>query len=186
MSETRVLVLVGSLRQASVNRQIAEAAATVARDGVNVEIFGGLGAIPFYNEDLESPAPATAQALRDAVEQADAVLFVTPEYNGTIPAVLKNAIDWVSRPYGAGAIKGKASAVISSSISPYGAKWAAADVVRSLGVAGAQVIGDVTLSLGPVGQLLGEQHPREVAEVRDQVGAVVEALANGARELIAA
>lgn len=186
MSETRVLVLVGSLRQASVNRQIAEAAATVSGDGVNVEIFGGLGDIPFYNEDLEAPAPATAQALRDAVEQADAVLFVTPEYNGTIPAVLKNAIDWVSRPYGAGAIKGKPSAVVSSSISPYGAKWAAADVVRSLGVAGATVLEESTLSLGPVGQLFGEQHPREVAEVRDQIGAVVDALVNAAGELLAA
>lgn len=186
MSETRVLVLVGSLRKASTNRQIAEAAAHVAGDGVTVSIFSGLGDIPFYNEDLESSAPAAAQALRTAVEESDAVLFVTPEYNGTIPAVLKNAIDWVSRPYGAGAIKRKASAVISSSISPYGAKWAAQDVKRSLGIAGASVLEDVTLNFGPVGELFGEQHPREVADARAQIGAVVDALVDATRELAAA
>ena len=95
MSEnTTVLVLVGSLRAASVNRQIAEVAAETAPNGVVVNVYQDLGEVPFYNEDLDNAdAPAGAVALRAAGAEADAVLVVTPEYNGSIPAVLKNAID---------------------------------------------------------------------------------------------
>lgn len=115
MSQTRILALVGSLRAASVNRRLAEAAAHTAPEGVEVTLYEGLADIPFYNEDIDVPGsvPAAAQALRDAVAEADGLLVVTPEYNGTLSAVLKNAIDWASRPYGAGAIKAKPTAVVS-------------------------------------------------------------------------
>ena len=99
---TDILVLVGSLRAASVNRQIADVAAEVAAsEGIGATVYEGLGDVPFYNEDLDvadnADAPAAVVALRDAAARADAVLVVTPEYNGTIPAVLKNAIDWLSQ-----------------------------------------------------------------------------------------
>ena len=108
MADVKVLALVGSLRAASINRQLAELAAETAPDGVTVTVFEGLGDLPFYNEDIDNEnVPASVVALREAAADADAALVVTPEYNGSIPGVLKNAIDWLSRPFGNGALKGK-------------------------------------------------------------------------------
>ena len=137
---TRVVVLVGSLREDSVNRQVAHAVLEHAPAGVDVQIADGLGDIPFYNEDLDrGPAPAAAQRLRDLVASADRVLAVTPEYNGTMPAVLNNAIDWLSRPFGQGAIKGKPFAAIGTTPTPYGGAWAHDHARRSATIAGAVV-----------------------------------------------
>src|SRR5699024_1676412 len=115
--------------------------------GVRVEIAEGLDGIPFYNEDLDgAQAPAAAQALRDLVGDADAVLAVTPEYNGTMPAVLNNAIDWLSRPYSAGAIKGKPFAVVGVTPTPYGGQWAHEHARRSATIAGALVPDEIAVS----------------------------------------
>ena len=147
MSHTTVLVLVGSLRADSLNRRIAEILRAQAPDEVTVEIADDLAALPFYNEDLDgSDVPAAVVALRARVAAADRVLAVTPEYNGTMPAVLNNAIDWLSRPYGVGAIKGKPFGVVGVTPTPYGGKWAHADTARSAGIAGAIVVEDATLS----------------------------------------
>lgn len=136
-STTRVAVLVGSLRADSTNRKVAELLRDNAPEGVELHIVDGLGQVPFYEEDLDASAtPAAATALREQVRGADAVLLVTPEYNGTMPAVLNNAIDWLSRPYGAGAIVGKPVGVIGTTPTPYGGKWAHEDAVRSAGIAG--------------------------------------------------
>jgi len=94
-----VVTLVGSLRAGSMNRQLAELGAENAPDGVTLTVFNGLADLPFYNEDIDcEPVPQEAAALREAVAAADAALIVTPEYNGGLPAVIKNAIDWLSRP----------------------------------------------------------------------------------------
>ena len=97
---TKVLTLVGSLRSGSVNRQLAEAAILNAPEDVELIIHEGIGTIPFYNEDIdvEGSVPEAAAALRTAAAAADALLLVCPEYNGTMSAVLKNSIDWLSRP----------------------------------------------------------------------------------------
>jgi NAD(P)H-dependent FMN reductase len=178
MSDTKVLALVGSLRAASINRQIAELAVELALDGVAVTIFEGLGDLPFYNEEIddvmnpEAPALAPVAALRAAAADADAALVITPEYNGSYPAVLKNAIDWLSRPFGDGALKGKPLAVIGGSFGQYGGVWAHDDTRKSFGIAGARVVEAIKLSV-PFKTLNG-QHPREHAEVsanvRDAVG----------------
>ncbi len=108
MADIKVLVLIGSLRAASINRQLAELAVEQAPDGVVLRIFDRLGELPFYNEDIDGDDVAEpVVALRAAAAEADATLVVTPEYNGSIPGVLKNAIDWLSRPFGNGALKGK-------------------------------------------------------------------------------
>jgi len=147
MSDIRVAVLVGSLRADSLNRKLAEILRDQAPAGVTLDIIDGLGELPFYNEDLDGDtAPAAAQALRDAVGAADRVLAVTPEYNGTMPAVLNNALDWLSRPYGAGALTGVPFGVVGATPTPYGGKWSHADAARSAGVAGAIVVEDVTVS----------------------------------------
>ncbi|MCE9516908.1 MAG: NAD(P)H-dependent oxidoreductase, partial [Mycobacterium sp.] len=117
MAGITVLALVGSLRTASINRQLAELAAQSAPDGVTVVVYDGLGDLPFYNEDIDTAdAPAAVSALRTAAADADAALVVTPEYNGSIPGVLKNAIDWLSRPWGDGAFKDKPLAVIGTAL----------------------------------------------------------------------
>lgn len=138
---TTVTVLVGSLRADSVNRQLAETLASVAPEGVEFRIAENLDQIPFYNEDLDGEnAPAAAVALRELVADSDRVLVVTPEYNATIPAVVNNAIDWLSRPYGVGAIVGKPFGAIGVTPTPYGGKWAHEDARRSAKIAGAHVV----------------------------------------------
>ncbi|WP_374022328.1 NAD(P)H-dependent oxidoreductase [Mycobacterium sp. HNNTM2301] len=178
MPDTTVLALVGSLRTASINRQIAELATEVAPDGVAVVVFEGLGELPFYNEEIddamnpEAPTLAPVAALRAAAADADAALVVTPEYNGSYPAVIKNAVDWLSRPFGDGALKGKPLAVIGGSFGQYGGVWAHDDTRKSFGIAGARVVDTIKLSI-PFATLNG-QHPREHAEVaanvRDALG----------------
>ncbi|MFL6158737.1 MAG: NADPH-dependent FMN reductase [Marmoricola sp.] len=144
---TRVAVLVGSLRADSVNRQVAESLKAQAPDGVTVDIVDGLADVPFYNEDIDAgTAPAAATALRERVGSADRILVVTPEYNATMPAVLNNAIDWLSRPYGAGAIAGKPFGVVGVTPTPYGGKWAHEHAALSARIAGAIVVEDVTVS----------------------------------------
>ena len=159
VSETLVVVLVGILRTDSLNRRIAETLRDNAPDGISVEIAEGLGDIPFYNEEIDDgDAPAAAQALRDLVAGADRVLAVTPEYNGTMPAVLNNAIDWLSRPYGVGAISGKPFAVVGATPTPYGGKWSHDDARRSAGIAGAVVRTDIVVSQSAMeGDILADQ-----------------------------
>jgi len=186
MSQTRVLALVGSLRSASINRQLAEAAAQTAPEGVEITIYEGIGDIPFYNEDIDVPGsvPAQATALREAVAAADGLLLFVPEYNGSIPAALKNAIDWASRPYGAGSLKGKPAAVVSASISQNAAKWSHGDTVKVLGVAGASVVEGAHLHFGVIGQRFAETHPRNDAEALTELAATVHELVQAAQESV--
>jgi NAD(P)H-dependent FMN reductase len=176
MADVKILVLVGSLRAASLNRQLAEAASESAPEGVSLRRFDRLGELPFYNEDIDGDGVAEAvQALRLAAAEADAALVVTPEYNGSIPGVLKNAIDWLSRPFGSGALNGKPTAVIGVAHGQYGGVWAHDETRKSLGIAGPRVVEDLKLSL-PSGVLDGK-HPREQADVLAQVRDVVGKLA---------
>jgi NAD(P)H-dependent FMN reductase len=173
MSDIKVLVLLGSLRAQSVNRQLVELAAESAPDGVELRLFDRLGELPFYNEDIDNDAVAEpVVALRSAAADADAALVVTPEYNGSIPGVLKNAIDWLSRPFGNGALKGKPAAVIGGSFGRYGGVWAHDETRKTLGLAGPRIVEDLKLSV-PFTSLDGK-HPREnvevAAKIRDIVG----------------
>ena len=175
MTDVKVLVLVGSLRAASLNRQLAEVASETAPAGVSLQLFDRLGELPFYNEDVDGDnVDEVVQALRLAAAEADAALVVTPEYNGSIPGVLKNAIDWLSRPYGAGALNGKPLAVIGTALGQYGGVWAHDETRKSFGVAGPKVIEDVKLSLQST--IFDGKHPRENADVVQQVREVVEKL----------
>lgn len=179
----RILALVGSLRAASVTRRLAEAAAHAVSDDIDLVIYDKLGEVPFYNEDhdVADAVPAAAVALRTAAEAADGLLVLTPEYNGSTPAALKNAIDWLSRPYGASAIKGKPVAVVSASISPNAAKWAHADTAKAIGIAGATVIDEASLHFGATGARFAAAHPREDAETSAQLAASVRRIVATAR-----
>jgi NAD(P)H-dependent FMN reductase len=175
MADIKVLVLVGSLRAASLNRQLAEVAGEAAPVGVSLQLFDRLGELPFYNEDIDGEGVAEAvQALRLAAAESDAALVVTPEYNGSIPGVLKNAIDWLSRPFGNGALKDKPTAVIGTALGQYGGVWAHDETRKSFGIAGPRVIEDVKLSVPAT--VFDGKHPRENADVVQQVREVVEKL----------
>ncbi|MDT7761622.1 MAG: hypothetical protein QOC63_1042 [Mycobacterium sp.] len=173
MSDIKVLVLLGSLRAQSVNRQLAELAVETAPEGVTVELFDRLGELPFYNEDVDNgDVPESVIALRAVAADANATLVVTPEYNGSIPGVLKNAIDWLSRPFGNSALKDKPLAVVGAAGGRYGGVWAHDETRKSFGVAGPRVVEELKLSV-PLAALDGN-HPRENTEVaanlRDIVG----------------
>jgi NAD(P)H-dependent FMN reductase len=179
---TSILVLVGSLRAGSVNRRLAETIRDQAPAGVTVELADGLDTLPFYNEDLDGPdLPAAAAALRERVAGADRILVVTPEYNGTMPAVVNNAIDWLSRPYGVGAITGKTLGVIGVTPTPYGGRWAHEDILRSARIAGAEVVEDLAVSQSSL-----EVDVFADADVRARIDDAVRRLVDAGRETAAA
>jgi chromate reductase len=116
-----VCILVGSLRKASLNGMLANALISLAPSSLKLDIVE-IGQLPFYNEDIETnPVPAQWTAFRQHVKAADAVLFVTPEYNRSVPAVLKNALDVGSRPYGSSVWDRKPGAIVSCSPGAIGA-----------------------------------------------------------------
>ena len=182
MTQPTILVLVGSLRAGSTNRQLADAAIESAAGSAEFTVFDGLADLPFYNEDIdiEGSVPAAAAAFRAAVAAADALLVLTPEHNGTIPAVLKNAIDWSSRPFGAGSITAKPVAVIGSAYGQFGGIWAQDEARKAFGIAGANVLDDVKLSIPGSVVRFAETHPRDDAEVVAQLTAVVAAVTSAA------
>ncbi|MFC9843601.1 NADPH-dependent FMN reductase [Streptomyces sp. NPDC060223] len=173
-----IVALVGSLRAGSHNRQLAEAAVKLAPEGAEVELFEGLSDIPFYNEDIDvaGTVPAAAVRLREAAARADAFLLFSPEYNGTIPAVLKNAIDWLSRPYGASALAGKPTAVVGTAYGQFGGVWAQDEARKAVGIAGGTVLEDVKLSIPGSVTRFAETHPADDAEVAAQLSEVIDAL----------
>lgn len=111
----RILGIAGSLRKASYNRSALRAATELVRDGAEIEVFE-LDGIPGFNQDDEQNPPEKVKELKDKIRACDAVLFVTPEYNYSVPGVLKNAIDWASRPYGQSAWDGKPAAIMGASV----------------------------------------------------------------------
>jgi NAD(P)H-dependent FMN reductase len=175
---TRILVLVGSLRSGSDNRRLAEAAVKLAPNGVSVELFDGLADVALYNEDIDQPGVvAAADRLRTEVQSADALLLVTPEYNGTMSAALKNAIDWISRPFGAGVITGKPVAVIGTSHGQYGGVWAHDDARKSARIAGANVLDDLNLSVPAAHTRFASIHPVDDEEIAVTVPEILASLA---------
>jgi chromate reductase, NAD(P)H dehydrogenase (quinone) len=139
----RILAVSGSLRESSFNTSLLRAAAEAAPEGVELELWEGLGELPLYDQDLDDAAdvPESVRRLREDWAAADAILFSTPEYNGSVPGGLKNAIDWASRPRLEGALRNKTVAVIGASTGQFGALWAQQDLKRILAVAGARVVG---------------------------------------------
>lgn len=137
----RILGISGSLRRDSHNSRLLRAAADALPPEAELVIFDVLKAVPPYDADDDVfPAPQAVAELREAIAGADAVLFSTPEYNGSIPGVLKNAVDWASRPVGEAALTGKPVAVIGASTGMFGGVWAQAELRKSLGIAGARVL----------------------------------------------
>ena len=127
-----ILGIAGSLRKASINRGLLRSAAKLLPEGATLEIFE-LNDLPLFNEELEVDGfPAAVERFHERIAAADAILIATPEYNHGMPGVLKNAIDWASRPGGKAAILGKPASVIGASTSPGGTARAQSAVRQTL------------------------------------------------------
>lgn len=183
----RILAISGSLRRDSYNTALLRAAREVAPAGVELGLYSGLELLPPYNEDVDGEAPpAEATRLREAIAAADGLLIATPEYNGSIPGQLKNAIDWASRPKGQAALWGKPVAVVGASTGAYGALWAQQDLRKSLGIAGARAL-EVNLPVAraherfdEAGRLMDEELRERLAEVLRELASVADPVARAA------
>jgi len=178
MLRGEILLVSGSLRRGSYNTALLREAANAMPSGVGHAWLDGIADLPHYREG--APAPAAVERLRRTIAAADGVLIATPEYNGSIPGGLKNAVDWASRPFPDNAWHDKPVAVIGASTGIFGAVWAQAQLRKSLGIAGARVL-DAQLAVGsaqgaflPSGAL---RDPGLATGLRSVVGALVDALA---------
>ena len=182
----RILALSGSLRLDSYNTRLLLAATELARAGVEVELYDGLAALPPYDTDADiRPAPAAVRDLRARIAAADAVLIATPEYNGSVPGVLKNALDWASRPFPESSLRNKPVAIMGASTGSYGAMWAQTDLRRVLGVAGARVVGD-ELPVARAAEQFDAEGRLTDPELQARLAAQVELLAAEAQGVLAA
>ena len=173
----RVLGISGSLRRDSHNTKLLRAAGEIVEQhGGEFELFDGLKAIPPYDEDDEiGYGPRPVVRLKRAIARADAVLFVTPEYNSSIPGVLKTAVDWASRPPAASPLRNTPVAVIGASTGMFGAVWAQAELRKVLAATGARVT-DVELAVGHAHEQLDHAgHPLDPAQA-EALGESVEML----------
>ncbi|MEX2211602.1 MAG: NADPH-dependent FMN reductase [Gaiellaceae bacterium] len=175
-----ILAISGSLRRGSHNTALLREAMEVAPVGVELELYEGLELLPPYNADHDGQeASREGRRLRAVIEGADGLLIATPEYNGSIPGQLKNAVDWASRPAGAGALWGKPVAVIGATTGSYGAVWAQAELRRTLGIAGARVL-EVELPVARAHERFDEHGRLLDDELRERLAEIVRELAAAA------
>jgi chromate reductase len=162
----RILALSATPRLVSHTPHRRRGAPAAAPDGIDVELYDGLKEIPPYDADDDVPGeqPAAVERFKAALAEADGILISTPEYNSSIPGVLKNALDWASRPLVESPVRGKPVAVLSSSTGMFGGVWAAAETRKVLGALGARALedtvavpkADVRLADGVDAELLAE------------------------------
>jgi chromate reductase len=173
----RILGIAGSLRRGSHNRRLLRAAGTLLPSGVQLVEWDGLAALPAFDEDLENTPPEVVLEFFAAIEDADALLIATPEYNASLPGALKNALDWASRPFPENVLRYKPSAVIGASTGLFGAVWAQAEVRKVLKASGAHVleselpVGMADYAFGETGDALAD--PELTARLRDLLGDLV-------------
>lgn len=185
----RVLGIAGSLRRDSYNHALLREAAERLPAGAQLVEFERLREIPPYDADLEAEAtPAAVAELRQAMRDAEAVLIATPEYNHSIPGVLKNALDWASRPAGQSALMSTPAAVIGASTGMFGAVWAQAETRKVLGALGGRVV-EGELPVARAKELYRDGRLELAPEQYEQLDRLLAALVSEVeqqRELIAA
>jgi len=172
----KVLGISGSLRSGSYNRQLLRAAEELLPAEVEYVVYDGLKDVPPFDEDDDfEPAPAAVTALRRAIGEADAVLIATPEYNSSVPGVLKNALDWVSRPIATNTLRNKPVAVVGASTGAFGAVWAQAELRKVLAAIGARVV-DGEVAVGHAPTRFAEDGRLEDEQLEEQLQETIEAL----------
>jgi len=182
----KMLAISGSLRQGSHNTDLLRGAAAAAPDGVDVELYHGLKDIPPYDADDDIPGnrPAAVDQFKAALREADAVLISTPEYNASIPGVLKNALDWASRPLAESPVRNKPVAVMSSSTGMFGGVWAAEETRKVLGALGARTLEDTVAVPKADERLANGVDAALLTELRSVIDALADAV--DARAAVAA
>jgi chromate reductase, NAD(P)H dehydrogenase (quinone) len=180
----RVLGISGSLRRESHNTRLLRAAAALLPEDAELTILDPelLRAIPPYDDDIQASGatPWAVRVLRETIAQSDAVLFATPEYNHSIPGVLKNALDWVSRPLASSPLRGRDVAVVGASTGMFGAVWAQAELRKVLAAIGARVVDrelpvmQAADAFTPDGDMLADSGQHE--QLAEHVAALVDAV----------
>src|SRR6478672_2536665 len=168
----RILGISGSLRRGSHNRRLLRAAGDALPPGAVLVEWEGLAGLPAFDEDLEVSPPEPIQELFDAIEDADALLIATPEYNASLPGALKNALDWASRPFPDNVLRDKPAAVIGASTGLFGAVWAQAEVRKVLGASGARAL-DSELPVGMADSAFDEHDALVDPELSTRLGDVI-------------
>ena len=170
-----ILAISGSLRQGSYNTALLRAAAEKLPPGVAVTYYDHLEEIPAFNEDRVAERPEPVERLWDAVAEVDGVLISTPEYNSSIPGVLKNALDWLSRPLIESPLRNKPAAVIGASTSMFGAVWSQAETRKVLGAIGARVL-DRELPVPSAEEQFDDDGHLVDRDIEQELESIVEAL----------
>ncbi|HUY62434.1 MAG TPA: NAD(P)H-dependent oxidoreductase [Candidatus Paceibacterota bacterium] len=176
----KILAISGSLRKDSSNTKLVRAFAKLAPSGTTVEI-ADIGSLPLYDTDLEASFPAPAKALKDQIAAADAVILATPEYNRSVPGVLKNAVDWASRPYGQNSFARKPVLVAGVSSGKIGTAVAQSHLKQVLVYLDADVLGQPELYLGPAKEVFNENGDIATDETKDALTKALDALARRVR-----
>jgi chromate reductase len=180
--EITILGIAGSLRKDSYNRAALRAAQQLAPEGARLEIFD-LAGIPAFSQDDEGNLPAKVAELKEKVRAADAILFVTPEYNFSIPGVLKNAIDWASRPYGDNSWEGKPVAVMGASVGILGTARAQYHLRQVFVFLNMHAVNRPEVMIGNAADRFDEQGNLTDETTRKLIGQLLENLAAWTRQL---
>jgi chromate reductase len=183
----KVLGISGSLRRASHNSRLLRAAGAALPPEVGFDVWEGLAGLPAFDEDLEDDQPVAVRDLLAAIEDADALLIATPEYNASVPGALKNALDWASRPFPDNVLRDKPAVVIGASTGLFGAVWAQADVRKALKASGAHVL-ESELPVGFADTAFGEDaalaDPELAERLHDVVGDLVREVAAPVEQVV--
>lgn len=173
-----ILAISGSVRKDSYNTALLRALQPLAPEGMQIAI-ADIGSLPLFNQDVEaSEFPAVAQALKESIEKADGIIIATPEYNRSIPGVLKNAIDWASRPWGQNSFAGKPVLVMGVSVGKIGTAVAQSHLKQVMVYLDAKVIGQPELYLGPASELFDAEGNLTDESAKDLLKKALEVLSN--------
>ena len=178
----KILGIAGSLRKTSYNRGALRAAQEVAGPDASIEIFD-LGGIPMFNQDNDNPSPVPVAQFKAKIREADAVLICTPEYNYSIPGVLKNAIDWASRPYGDSAWDGKPVAIMGASPGRFGTARAQYHLRQCFVFLNMRALCQPELMIADASDKFDDQGNLVDQDTRDRIKKLVEALVAWTRQL---
>lgn len=178
----RILGIAGSLRRQSYNRAALRAATELVPEGATIEIFE-LDGIPGFNEDEEQNPPEKVTELKRRIREADAILFVTPEYNYSVPGVLKNAIDWASRPYGDSAWNGKPAAIMGASIGAIGTARAQYHLRQSMVFLNMYPINQPEVMISNASKRFDEQGNLTDERTKDFIRQLIQSLVNWTRRI---
>lgn len=173
----KFIAISGSLRNGSFNTNLLQAAIELAPEGVEIKMME-IGSLPMYNQDLEAAFPQEAQMLKDAIEGADGVIFATPEYNRSIPSVLKNAIDWASRPWGQNSFAKKPVLILGASVGPIGTAVAQNHLKTIMNYLDTHVVGQPEFYMGTAQDKFDATGKLTDESSREQLKKALETLAN--------